>query len=116
MKMYDVIIENNNGVWHAVIPSLIGISAKGESRDEALHRVWKAAETYLSKVELATIEIAPSAENLTPGSAKAVLKAAGKFVGDEEAMLRHIEEIYAERKREREEIERKIDLADSNGA
>jgi hypothetical protein len=36
------------------------------------------------------------------------------FVGDEEAMLQHIEEIYAERRRQREEAEREADLADSD--
>ena len=50
-----------------------------------------------------------SQQTLRPGSPQAALRAAGKFKGDEEAMLQHIEEIYAERRRQREEVEREID-------
>jgi hypothetical protein len=43
------------------------------------------------------------------------LETAGRFVGDEEAMWRHIEEIEAERKRQREEVEREYDLLEAKG-
>jgi len=50
-----------------------------------------------------------SQQALRPGSPQAALRAAGKFKGDSEAMLQHIEEICAERRRQREEVEREID-------
>ncbi len=109
---YSVIIEHKDGVWRAFIPALEGLSAEGHSRDEALHRVWQEAEAYLSKVEVASIEVALPPQRLRPGSPQSVLRAAGGFVGDEEAMLQHIEKIYAERRRQRAEVEREIDLAE----
>lgn len=112
---YSVIIEERDGMWRAFIPTLPELAAEGDSRDEALRNVWRVAQTYLSKVEVATIELALPPQRLRPGSAESVLRAAGKFVGDEEAMLQHIEEIYAERRREREEIERQLDQSEANG-
>jgi predicted RNase H-like HicB family nuclease len=111
---YPVIVEQKDGVWRAVIPALSDLAAEGASRDEAVHNVQRAAEVYLSAVEVTTIEVnVPGEENLRPGSPQAVLKAAGMFVGDEEAMLQHIEEIYAERRRQREEVERELDEAEA---
>ena len=49
-------------------------------------------------------------ETIRPDSPQAWLEAAGKFKGEEETMQEHIEEIYAERKRQREEVERELDL------
>lgn len=101
---YPVIVEQKNGVWRAVIPAL-SLSAEGVSYDEALRNAQLAAEVYLSSARVATIEISLSDEQtaMRRGSPQAVLKASGKFKADEEAMLEHIEEIYAERKRQREE-------------
>ncbi len=110
-----VIIENKGSVWRASIPMLGGLSAEGRSRDEALHKIWQALWSYLAKVEVVTIEVQLPPHRLRPGSKQAVLRAAGKFAGDEEAMLKHIEEIYAERRRQREEVERELDLAEAQG-
>lgn len=112
---YSVIIENKDGIWRAFIPTLAGISAEGESREEVLQHVWREAQIYLAQVEVATIEVQLPPEFLRPGSPESVLRAAGKFKGEEEAMLQHIEEIYAERQREREEYERALDQAETNG-
>lgn len=112
---YIVIVEHENGIYRALVPSLPGLSVEGTTRDEVLHNVQREAESYLSHVEVTTIEIkTPEEENLRPDSPQAWIKAAGMFVGDEEAMLQHIEEIYAERRRQREEAEREADLADSD--
>jgi predicted RNase H-like HicB family nuclease len=118
---YPVIVEHINGAYRALIPALSDLSAEGATREEAVHNVRRAAEAYLSTVEVTTIEVAlplnkRSPQTLRPGSPQAVLRAAGKFKGDEEAMLRHIEEIYAERRRQREEVEREIDEAERRGA
>jgi len=110
---YAVIVEQKNGTWRAVIPALPDLSAEGTSYDEAVSNIKQAAETYLSKVVVTTVEVgAPESLSSNRRSAKNWLRSAGKFVGDEEAMLQHIEEIYAERRRQREEVEREIDLSE----
>jgi predicted RNase H-like HicB family nuclease len=106
---YSVILEKVNGHYRATIPALIDLMAEGKTRDEALQNVYRTAETRLAKIEIATIEMSvPQA--LRPDSPQAWLLAAGKFKGEEEAMKEHIDEIYAERKRQREEVERELDL------
>jgi len=73
---------------------------------EALANARQAAESYLSQVEIATIEInLPQEQWLRPGSPEAWLKALEPFAGDEEAIREHFAEIAAERQREREEME-----------
>ena len=67
------------------------------------------AQQWKAKVEIATIEVA-TPQMIRPDSPQAWLQSAGKFKGDEEAMQEHIAEIYAERKRQREEVERELDL------
>ena len=116
---YPVIVEQKEGLWRAVIPALSDLSAEGASYEEAVRNAQKAAAAYLASVKVTTIEVPLPNEQaelskLRPGSPQAVLRAAGKFVGDEEAMLQHIEEIYAERRRQREEAEREADLPDND--
>lgn len=106
---YPVIVEQKNGVWRAVIPALSNLSAEGASYDEAVQKARQAAEAFLSKVRITTIELNGPNQELRRGSPKSVLKALGKFKGDEEAMQRHIEEIYSERRRQREEAEREAE-------
>jgi predicted RNase H-like HicB family nuclease len=118
---YTVIVEYKNGVYRALIPALSDLSEEGASREEAVQNARRAAEAFLSTVEVMTIEVSLPQEQqpqqtLRPGSPQAVLRAAGKFKGDEEAMLQHIEEIYAERHRQREEAEREIDEAERRAA
>jgi predicted RNase H-like HicB family nuclease len=103
---YPVIVEQKNGVWRAFIPVLADLSAEGSSRDEALRKAKQVAEDYLSEVEITTIEIDTPQDNESRlGSPQSVLKAAGLFANDKEAMLEHIEEIYDERRRQREGFE-----------
>jgi len=112
-----VIVGQENGVYRAWIPSFPQLSAEGATSDEAIRNAQKAVEAYLSSVEVATVEVKlPPERTLRPGSPQAVLKAAGQFKGDEEAMLQHIEEIYAERRSQRQEVERELDEADRNVA
>lgn len=54
---YPVIVEQKNGVWRAVIPTLADLSAEGASFDEALRNAQQAAEAYLVNVVVTTIEI-----------------------------------------------------------
>lgn len=57
MKKYDVVIEQQNGHFRALIPTLPNITAEGATRDEALANVKRAARRYLSTVETATVEL-----------------------------------------------------------
>lgn len=103
---YPVIVEQRNGVWRAVIPALSDLSAEGASRDEAVDNAQRAAEDYLSKVEVATIKIPlPRGETLRPGSPQALLKEIQAFADDEEALREHFEEIIEARQRQREEAQ-----------
>jgi predicted RNase H-like HicB family nuclease len=54
---YPVIVEQHNGVWRAVIPALSDLTAEGSSYDEAVHNARHAAEVFLSKVRVTTIEL-----------------------------------------------------------
>ena len=110
---YAVLVERKNEIWRAIIPTLSDLSAEGASYEEAVQNAQRAAETYLSTVKVTTINLNHPAPQFRRGSKQAVLNAAGKFKGDEAAMLQHIEEIYAERRREREAIERELDLLDA---
>ena len=106
---YSVIIEKHDGIFRAVIPALSNLTAEGPTRKDAISQAERAAESYLAGVEIVHIEVG-DADPLRPDSPQAWLRAAGKFVGDEVAMLQHIEEIYAERRKQRELAEN-----DSNG-
>jgi predicted RNase H-like HicB family nuclease len=107
---YLVIVEQENGVYRARIPNFPDLTAEGTTRDEAVRNVERAVQNYLAGFEVTTIRVdVPAREARRYSTAQDVLRAAGKFKGDEEAMLQHIEEIYAERRRQREEVEREID-------
>jgi len=110
---YSVIVENNNGIWRAVIPALADLAAEGTSEDEAVNNARQAAEKYLASVKVRTIEIAlPQEPMLRPDSPQAWIRDAGMFIGDEESMLQHIEEIYAERRKQLEEAGREEQLSE----
>jgi len=170
MKMYDVIVERRNGVYHASVPTLPNISVEASSRDEVVANAKKAIEDFFKSAEVTTVavevpdsgfpfadrwihqagiqrqdltdplyqeylaelarekqrqreEAEPEVDaeqlemnrrnpNLDRRSPRIWLETAGLFVGDEEAMWRHIEEIEAERNRQREEVDREYDLLD----
>ena len=103
---YTVLVEQKKGVWRAFIPALADLGAEGASRDEAVHNAQRAAEVYLSSVEVTSIKVNLSQEqSLRPGSPRAFLKALEAFAGDEEALHEHFEEIARERQRQREEAQ-----------
>lgn len=54
---YPVIVERNNGTWRAFIPGLNDLGGQGASRDEAVQNARRAAEEYLSKVEVTTEDL-----------------------------------------------------------
>jgi len=109
---FTFIVEHNNGIYRALIPSLPNLIAEGASRDEAICNAQRAAEDYLSKVEVVTMELkVPEQQAQRYSTIQDLIESAGMFKGDEEAMLEHIEEIYAERRRQREEVERELDAA-----
>jgi len=109
MWIYDVIIEQHNGHYRASIPALPNMSAEGASRDEAVRNVKEAAQHFLAEVEVTTIQVDIPKRRYS--TAKDWLESAGKFAVEEDVMLQHLEEIYAERRRQREEVEREIDRA-----
>lgn len=101
---YAVLVEQKNGVWRAFIPTLADLGAEGVSRDEVVHNVQRAAEAYLSSVEVTTITVhLPQEPSWRPGSPRALLKTLEAFAGDEEALREHFEDIARERQRQREE-------------
>jgi len=116
MKMYDVIVERRNGVYHASVPTLPNISVEASSRDEAVANAKKAIEDFFKSAEVTTVAVEVPVEmnrqnpNLDRRSPRVWLETAGMFVDDEEAMLKHIEEIHAERKLQREAVERELDI------
>jgi len=95
---YLVIVEQQDGVWRAVIPALSDLTAEGSSYDEAAHNARHAADVFLSRVRVTTIELDVPGERLRRGSPQAVLNAAGRFRGDEEVMQQHLDDIYAEQR------------------
>jgi predicted RNase H-like HicB family nuclease len=101
---YPVLIEQKDGAYQATIPALADLRVEAATAVEALQKAQQAAEAYLAKVTIETIEV-PNNQSLRLGSPQSVLKAAGGFAGDEEAMLQHIEEIYAARRKEIEDME-----------
>jgi len=97
---YPVIVEKNNGVYRALIPTLAHLSAEGLSPDEAVQKVREAAEAYLATVELRTIDIrAPKIPPQPYSTAQDWLVALKVFEGDESALNEHFVEIEDERKR-----------------
>ena len=80
-----------------VIPALSDLTAEGSSYGEAVHNARHAAEVFLSKVRVTTIELNTPAEHLRRGSRQAVLNAAERFKGDEDAMQQDVDDVYAER-------------------
>lgn len=100
---YSVIIESENGAYRAMIPALSNLAAEGASREEALRNAQLAAEAYLSKVEIAAIEISIPNEPISPyDSPQSWIKAAGIFSPDDEIFQQHLDEIAAEKQRQSE--------------
>ena len=107
---YPVIVERKNGIYKALIPDLSDLSAEGDTSDEAVRNVQRAAEVYLSKVEVRTIRIQmPLAQPQRYSTAQDWLEAAKVFEGDEEALREHFAEIEAERQRQREKAQNQDD-------
>jgi predicted RNase H-like HicB family nuclease len=103
-----VLVEQKNGVWRAFIPALADLGAEGVSRDEAVRNAQRAAEVYLSSVEVTSITVnLPQEQSLRPGHPRALLQALEAFAGDEEALHEHFEEIARERQRQREEAQQR---------
>ena len=101
---YPVIVERNNGIFRAFIPSLAGLSAEAQSSDEAVQNLRRSAEAYLADVELRTIRIdAPVLQKANYSAAQDWIDAAKSFEGDEEALREHFAEIEEERRRQRKE-------------
>ena len=73
---YAVLIERKKEGWHAFIPALADIGAEGDSRDEAVRNVQRAAEAYLASVAIATIKVnLPQELSWRPGSPRTLLRA-----------------------------------------
>jgi predicted RNase H-like HicB family nuclease len=104
---YPVLIERRNGLWRAFIPSLGGVEGEGASRDEALRNAKRAAEEFLSKFEVTTLELlAPDDPKIRPGDPRALLLALDAFAGDRDALREHFDQLAADRLSQREEAQR----------
>ena len=95
---YSVIVECEQGLYRAQIPSLPGLSAEGASLEEAVQGVRQEAVSYLSRVAVATIEV--DLPELPLGHAQAWLDAAGAFEGDQE-QSQHFADLAAKRQQQR---------------
>ena len=93
-----VIVECENGLYRARIPSLPGLSAEGTTLEEALKGARQEAASYLSRVAVATIEVDLPVLHLS--SAQAWLDAAGTFEGDQE-QSQHFADLAAKRQQQR---------------
>lgn len=72
---YTMIVECENGLYWARIPSLAELSAEGTTLEEAIKGAQQEATSYLSRVAVATIEV--DLPELHLGNAQAWLDAAG---------------------------------------
>ncbi|MDX2041503.1 MAG: type II toxin-antitoxin system HicB family antitoxin [Acidobacteriota bacterium] len=138
MKTYDVLVERHNGGYRAIVPTLPNLIAEGATPDEAVINVKQTIEEFFKSVEVRTVTVdlssgkfalaekwlqearrshqnAEGVPGLDKRSPRIWLETAGMFAGDEEAMWQHIEEIEAERRRQREEVEREYDLLEAKG-
>ena len=103
---YAVLVERTKVGWRAFIPALADLGVEGVSRDEAVQNVQRAAEVYLSSVEVTTIKVhLPQEPAQRPGSPRTLLRALEVFAGDEEALRKHFEAIARERQRQRAEAQ-----------
>jgi predicted RNase H-like HicB family nuclease len=113
MKSFDVIVQRKNGIYRATAPSLLNLATEGKTRDEALHRMQEAIEDFFKSAEVVTVSVdVPALEYRPYATANDHLRdqALYSHAEDEDIEARHIKEIYAERRREREECERELDL------
>ncbi|MGH9842900.1 MAG: type II toxin-antitoxin system HicB family antitoxin [Blastocatellia bacterium] len=110
MKSFDVFVQRDNGVFRALVPSLPNISADGASSTDAVENAKKAIEEFFKSAEVTTVSV--DVPGFNPRSPRTWIESAGTFKGNEDEMLRHIEEIYAERKRQREAVERELGIAE----
>jgi hypothetical protein len=111
MSSYQVLVEKApDGFFSATVIGVPECTAEGATKEEALENASARLKERLARGELFTIEGPPAqaanelnipVEHLRRGSPRSVLKAAGRFLGDEQAMQQHIDEIYAERRAER---------------
>lgn len=107
---YAVIVERKNGIYKALIPNLLDLSAEGSTSDEAVLNVQCAAKNYLAQVEMRTIQVPiPEIQLQRYSTARDWIEAAEAFIGDEKAIREHFAEIEAERQRQREEAQRQDD-------
>lgn len=105
MRDLDVIVQRTNGSYRAIVLALPSVAAEGKSREEALTKVRQVAEDFLATADVTTISVSLPAQVTLSRNPHVWLESAGMFKGDEAAMLQHLEEIEAERKRELEERE-----------
>jgi predicted RNase H-like HicB family nuclease len=68
MKTYDVIVQQENGVFRASVIALPNITAEGRSRDEALEKARVAITDFFKTAEVTTVSVdLPSDRNLQNG-------------------------------------------------
>jgi predicted RNase H-like HicB family nuclease len=108
---YSVIIEKRDGVFRAMIPALPNLTAESATRDDALLKARRAAESYLADVEVVNIQVGQEPGGLRPSSPQAWLRTEPLFP-DDDLFRQHLAEIAAEKELQRQEAEREADLAE----
>ncbi len=105
MKTYDVIVRLVNNVYVAVVPALPGIRVEGTTRDDALFRVKQAIEDYFKSAEVVSLPIdVPVIEFRPHATANDELRAAALTQATDDIDAEQLVDIYAERRRQREEM------------
>ena len=64
MKTYEVIVERSNGNYLAYIPALPNIRVEGATREEVIGNAQRAAQQYLTTVEIATLHLTENVSDL----------------------------------------------------
>ncbi len=68
MKTYDVIVQQENGVYRASVIALPNVTAEGRSRDEALEKARVAITDFFKTAEVTTVSVdLPFDRNLQNG-------------------------------------------------
>lgn len=113
MKSFDVIVQRINAIYRASVPALPHIATEGKTRDEAVYKAQEAIEEFFKSAEIVTVSVdVPALEFRPYATANDQLRdqALYSYSEGEDVESRMVKEIYAERRREREERERELDL------
>jgi predicted RNase H-like HicB family nuclease len=115
MKMYDVIVERNNGVYRASVPTLPNLSVEGATCDEAVANAKTAIEEFFKSAEVTTVSVDVPADEFRPYTRPSdLLRWTALYSRPATPLDEEFEaELAAEKQRQREEAELEFELAES---